>query len=179
MTEGDAAWMARIIARFTDEDVAAVVRVGDFTSPVSTRYLTLALIERRDAILRRYLTRLSPLADVHVTQDARLCATDLAKQTHAANLDLFHYSARRYAGWPPALGEKVAVEVRDHDEVCLPLPSHQAGASVPDDDVSRYVVVDVSNSVVPGVLRVHLYDLGAQRGMRIVGIERPPGDDAP
>jgi hypothetical protein len=179
MTEGDAAWMARIIARFTDEDIAAVVRVGDFTRPESTKYLTEALIERRDAILRRYLTRLSPLADVHVTGDGRLCATDLAKRTHAANLDLFHYSARRYAGWPPGAGEKVTVEVRDHDEVCLPLLSHETGASAPDDDVSRYVIVDVSNSVVPGVLRVHLYDLGADRGMRLVGIERPVGDDPP
>ncbi len=177
MTEGDGAWMARIIARFTDADVAAVVRVGDFTKPDDTRYLTLALIERRDAILRRYLTRLSPLTDVYVTPGGGLCATDLAKRTHAANLDLFHYGARMFRGWPMGKGQSIPAVVRSRDEVCVPLPSIESTA--PDDDASRYVVVDVDNGVVPGVLRVHLYDLGPWRGMRVVGIERPKNADVP
>jgi hypothetical protein len=182
MTEGDGAWMARIIARFTDADVEALVRVGDYTDPDSTRYLRDALLERRDAILRRYLTRLSPLANVSVTADSRLCARDLAKRTHAANLDLFRYQGRRYAGWPPKDGEKLVVDVRDADEICVPLPSRFAAeddGSVASDDPSRYVVVDLGNGVAPGVLRVHLYDLGVTRGMRIVGIERPSNADAP
>jgi hypothetical protein len=180
MTEGDAAWMARIIARFTNDDVAAIARVGDYTNPADTLYLTEALIERRDAILRRYLTRLSPLADAHVVDGGRLCATDLARRMHAANLDLFHYSGRRYAGWPPGPGENVRVDLGDNEEACTAIPSHQADASgVADDDVSRYVVVDLANGVAPGVLRVHLYDLGPTRGMRIVGIERPANADAP
>ncbi len=178
MTEGDAAWMARIIARFTDADVEALVKTGDYTNPDSTRYLRDAMIARRDAILRRYLTRLSPLADVHVVDGNRLCANDLAKRTRAANLDLFHYSARRYSNWPPTDGETIAVDERDHDEVCVDLPSRHTSDSSPADDAARYVVVDIANTVALGVLRVHLYDLGAN-GMRIVGIERPCGAKAP
>jgi hypothetical protein len=72
----------------------------------------------------------------------------------------------------------VAVEEHENEEVCIDLPSRHADAAVPADDPSRYVVVDVSNSAASGVLRVHLYDLGAN-GMRIVGIERPCDSKAP
>ena len=107
MQEGDGAWMARIIARFTDDDVAAIARVGDYTK---TRVH--AVPDRgADRAPRRHPAPVpharSPLADVHVADDARLCATDLARRTHAAGLDLFHSSSRRYAGWPPGPGEKV------------------------------------------------------------------------
>jgi hypothetical protein len=178
MTEGDAAWMARIIARFTDADVDALVKVGDYTDPESTRYLRDVLVARRDAILRRYLTRLSPLADVHVADGNRLCAHDLAKRTHAADNDRFHYSARRYSDWPPTRPENAVVEEHEHEEVCVAVPPRHFDDSVAPDDPSRYVVVDVSNGAAPGVLRVHLYDLGA-KGLRIVGIERPCGSAAP
>jgi hypothetical protein len=33
-------------------------------------------------------------------------------------------------------------------------------------------VIDVSSAEGVGVLRAHLYDLGAARGFRLVGIER-------
>lgn len=75
MTEADGAWMARIIARFRDEDVAAAVSVGKYDM-ASARYLTEVLIARRDRILRRYFSKLAPLADLHVRGSA-LCGVDL------------------------------------------------------------------------------------------------------
>jgi hypothetical protein len=35
------------------------------------------------------------------------------------------------------------------------------------------VVLDVTNGYAKGPLRVHLYDLGSERGFRLAGIERP------
>src|SRR5690606_13722080 len=61
LTEGDAAWMARIVARFTDEHVRALARQGLFLDPVVESELARILMGRRDKILERYLTRLSPL----------------------------------------------------------------------------------------------------------------------
>lgn len=173
MTEADGAWMGRIIARFTDADVAAAVSVGDY-APKEAAYLLGALLSRRDAILRRYLTRLSPLSDVQVADGNRLCAVDLAGRTKAASAELFRYSGVRYADWPPSRPEPVAVTV-DGDRVCASLPSRSRDGGAPDDDSSRYVVVELRDGVAPGPLRVHLYDLGPTRGMRIVGIERPEG----
>src|SRR5262249_37991774 len=64
MTERDAAWMARIIARFAEADVRALVAAGQFSHPSDIDYLTQVLLARQRRILARYLTRLSPLADV-------------------------------------------------------------------------------------------------------------------
>jgi hypothetical protein len=129
--------------------------------------------------LRRYLTRLSPLTDVRVADGSRLCATDLAKRTRAANAALFHYEGWRYTGWPPKHGEQLPIDVRDADEICVAVPSRQTDDSVPLDDPSRYVIVDLANGAAKGNLRVHLYDLGSKLGVRIVGIERPSNADAP
>jgi hypothetical protein len=43
MTERDAAWMARIIARFTPADIGSVVSMAKFANPSDTAYL---LIDR-------------------------------------------------------------------------------------------------------------------------------------
>ncbi len=103
MTEQDGAWIARIIARFTDELVEAAVDVGDYT-PKDARYLSQTLISRRDAILRRYLTRLSPIAEPHLEGDA-LCGTDMARKTHVVPDDQKAFFATLYSG--PKLEPKV------------------------------------------------------------------------
>ena len=123
MTEGEGAWMTRIIARFTDADIRALVKAGDYTTAEDNAYLTRPLVERRDAILRRYLTRLSPLADVQATADGQVCATDLARRAHVAPAPRFRYSARAYSGWPATRSPGVTVDARENEEVCVTLPT--------------------------------------------------------
>ncbi|MDF2693408.1 MAG: hypothetical protein K0S65_1791, partial [Labilithrix sp.] len=94
MTERDAAWAARIIARFTPEHVAASVHVGDFTDPAHERFLTRALVERQRILLRRYFSKLSPITDVSSDSSSRLCAVDLARRTGVFAASAFAYSAR-------------------------------------------------------------------------------------
>src|SRR4029079_2389202 len=69
MRERDGAWMARIIARFSADDIRAIVGAGQFSDPGDAEFLTRVLIERQHRVLTRYLTRLSPLADVHAEGD--------------------------------------------------------------------------------------------------------------
>jgi len=179
MTEADGAWMARILARFTDDLVASAVAVGKYDDE-DTRYLTETLVNRRDAIFRRYLTRISPIADVHLDAD-RLCGTDLARQTQTIPDEGGSFSAVLYSGeklrptWTLApkwtLGGNVCVDLA---HTSLDVASGDSAAN----DPSRYVIVDVNNGYAPGVLRVHLYDLGPKSGYRLVAVERP-GDAKP
>jgi hypothetical protein len=177
MTEDDAAWMARILARFTDEDIAAAVGTAQYDA-VSARYLVQTLALRRDVILRRYLTRLSPLADVHLDGD-RLCAVDLARAAHVVADDLRAYKAnvlRATGGAAAAL----AFEGRPDGRVCVRVPRLATSESAPDSDPSRYGVVELFTATAPAPLRAHVVDLGAQRGYMLVGLERPaPGTAAP
>jgi hypothetical protein len=170
MTEQDGAWMARILAKFSDELVAAAVEIGRYDAG-SQRYLTQTLIARRNAILRRYFSRVSPLAGV--TADQRgLCAVDLARQTRIVPSEPLSFKAYVYRGGELAPAAKARFRPTPSPGVCLDLAPVALPASLPPDSAERYVVVDITNGYAPGPLRVHLYDQGPG-GFRLAGIERP------
>lgn len=55
-TERDIKWGARIVAAFTDEHIRAAVETGRYSDPRATEYLVRVLGERRDKIVKRWLT---------------------------------------------------------------------------------------------------------------------------
>src|SRR5262249_21919633 len=75
MLPEDAFWAARIVAKFTDEMIRAIVREGDFRAPRAEAHLADVIIQRRDKVLARYLGALNPLADFRL--DARADAAVL------------------------------------------------------------------------------------------------------
>jgi hypothetical protein len=64
----DTFWAALRVAAFTDDMIRAAVREGRYTDPAAAELLTAILIERRDAIARVYLPKITPL--VKFTLDA-------------------------------------------------------------------------------------------------------------
>jgi len=166
MTERDGAWMARILARFTPEMVETLGQMAKFSDPRKTAYLTSVLRGRLEKILGRYLTRLSPLADVHVAGTDRLCAEDLAEIRGLRPPSEFHYDARLSTGQLP-------VARQPEGGVCITLPHVAADGGARDDAPERYVRVTVADGVARGPLVAHLYDLGPTRGYRLAGLERP------
>jgi hypothetical protein len=179
MTEGDGAWMARILARFTDPMVDELVKVGDYSDPIDVSYLQKTLKKRRDLILKRYLAQLSPIGQVHLVANERLCGIDEARYARIAPESAFHYGARLYS--PPSYDPLWTLRTLPGDagEVCVELAHLDIADGVPDGDPSRYVIVDVMDTFAKGPLRAHLYDLGKQRGFRLVGIERPGSEGNP
>jgi hypothetical protein len=165
MTERDAAWMARILAHFTPEMVTALAELGQFSDPGNTAFLARVLEARLVRILRRYLTRLSPLAHVRV-DGARLCTVDLARSRQLQPDAAYHYSARL-----DGRGE-LAVERAAGGSVCVILPHAALGPQLPDNAAERYRRVVIQSSAARGPLVAYFYDLG-QRGFRLAGLERP------
>jgi hypothetical protein len=167
MTERDAAWMARILARFTPETVRTIAGAAAFTDPADTTYLVDVLEGRLQKILERYLTRLSPITDVHLEGRDVLCGTDLAEWRALRRPTAFRYAAR------PLGGPWLDVERRPEAGVCVHLTHAASDGGSADDDPRRYVRVRLEDGVAPGPLVVHLYDLGPSRGFRVAGLERP------
>lgn len=168
MTERDAAWMARILARFTPEMVHGLAEIGRFTDPENTEYLATVLEGRLEKILDRYLTRLSPIADVQMKDANRLCGFDLAEWREVRAPQQFRYTANSSRSGP------LHVERRGGGAICVRVPHVAPDGVIADDSPARYVVVTIRDGVAPGPLRAHLYDLGPIRGHRLVGIERRP-----
>src|SRR5580704_5922571 len=120
MTERDGAWMARILAHFTPEMVERLGQMANLSDPRQTEYLTSVLQGRLDKILQRYLTRLSPLANVRVVGTDRLCAEDLAETRRLRPAEEFRYDAQLSNG----AGETRLFVARQQPEggICVTLP---------------------------------------------------------
>ncbi|HXK20076.1 MAG TPA: hypothetical protein VNG33_19830 [Polyangiaceae bacterium] len=170
MTEHDAAWVARIIARFTPEHVAAAVKTGNFTNADHGRYLTQLLLERQRILLKRYFSKLSPLSDVSIGS-ASICVRDLARYARVLPENSFHYRASVKSTGAPA--RWLVVRPMAEGQVCFDLRSASPDSTLADSAIERYRIVTIDNGTGAGPLLLHLYDLGDQRGLRLTGIERP------
>jgi len=69
MTGEDAFWATRILMRFTDDMLAAVVRTGQWLDSEAEQYLLKTLIRRRDKIVKYYLGQVNPLDDFRIDED--------------------------------------------------------------------------------------------------------------
>ena len=80
MLPEDAFWAAKQVINFTDDEIRAIVRTGQFSDPDTAEYLTRALIARRDKIGRAFLTGVLPL-DRFAVQDSELTFENLAGES--------------------------------------------------------------------------------------------------
>jgi len=162
MTERDGAWMARILARFTDERIDALLGEARADTPLVRSELLRILKGRRDKILRRWLLRLSSFTDpaVEMRGDTRwLCLQDRAEEAGlGAPPDPWA------AAWTDSQ-QAVRTELqRIPGGVCARVPAH----------ASDYLVIDVhSGRTGQGPARVHLRSSG------VVGLERPEQQSLP
>lgn len=194
MTFRDALWMVRIIARFTDAHLRAIVRAGHLDDPRAEAYLVRTLAARRDIILRHYLTRWPSLAHFRLVRrkqglpEQSLCFDDLATKHRVIDRKKVVYKLRFYGGKKidQELGWLQFSPDRDHPGrscVLLPIgdkrPADLAPAGAPDNHPLRYGVLKIFIQQKPAIpptssIWLHLYDLGPQRGYRLVGIDRRP-----
>ncbi|HTJ47429.1 MAG TPA: hypothetical protein VL463_35265 [Kofleriaceae bacterium] len=154
-TERDDAWMARIIARFTEDDLRALIATGHFADPGDAEYLLEVLLARQKIILARYLTRLSPLADV-IVDNGKICALDLARLRHVLPDARFRYRVTRG-------GAPLDAEATPDAHVCFTPPARGDGA---------LAIFTIDNGTGAGPLEIHTYDT-SDRGFRVVGLVRP------
>jgi hypothetical protein len=168
MTERDAAWMARLIARFSVDDIRAMVALGRWSDPGDGDYLTGILVERQRRILVRYLGKLSPLGEVHATGADRLCATDFARLREIAPAQAFHYTVVERGA-----GKTIELDAEPADDGALCFRTRSVvNAELSDGDPGRIVTFEIRNGTRAGPLLIYSYDLG-KRGMRVVGLRRP------
>ena len=162
-TERDSAWMARIIARFGLPQIRAVVSSGKFSKPEYSEHLVRVIEGRRQKILERFLTRLSPLAWPRV-DGSDLCLEDLAVSS-----GLRPASTRAYEATDES-GAKLDTEARP-DGVCVTLPDRGAGSGEPS-YLSVSIVSRTSGAETTAPAVLHLYQIDSQR-YQVVGLERP------
>jgi hypothetical protein len=170
----DKFWAARRLQGFTAEMLKALTRVGQFNDPASEAALAKFLIDRRSAIVRRYLPAVNPIVDVELSPD-NLTFTNAAVDADVAAIpreyvaDWMHFDNLTRIATP--IGSTRASGDRNTIPVPRNLPSQ----------VGTYVRVEISAIGGPDSWRlpVHAYFVRQHGTWRLVGFERMPGGNAP
>ena len=84
MRADDAFWGARLVARFSDAAIRAIVDQVKFDDPLASEHITRVLIERRDAIARIWLNGVNPVVDPRLAADGTLTFANAAVAAGAA-----------------------------------------------------------------------------------------------
>jgi hypothetical protein len=84
MRPDDAFWAARIVARFTDDMIGAVVKKAQYSDPRATEYVTKVLIERRNKVTAVWLNQVCPAADPVLAPDGAFTFTNASVAAKAA-----------------------------------------------------------------------------------------------
>src|SRR5262249_20114434 len=85
MRPDDAFWAARIVSKFTDQTIRAVVDKAQYSDPRTTDYLTGAIIKRRDKVMAYWLTQVNPLVDFALSDGGELTFANAAEQAGVAS----------------------------------------------------------------------------------------------
>ena len=90
MLPDDAFWAAKIIARFSDEAIRAIVHRGIYLNSESERFLADIIIERRDKVVAHYFRQLNPLDDFRV-DGSTLEFRNLGQEHNLAEVQAYEY----------------------------------------------------------------------------------------
>ena len=84
MRPDDAFWGARLVSRFSNDAIRAIVDQVKFDDPTAAEHITRVLIERRDAIKRVWLNGVNPIVNPRLAADGTLTFANAAIDAGAA-----------------------------------------------------------------------------------------------
>ena len=166
MTERDAHWAAKIVASFSDEQIAAAVETGEISSPAARQYLVNVISRRRDAIARRFHSKVAALGGFRVETRAAAYALrfeDLRVKHSTGEPSTYVYDIEA-AGKRLAGGTVRGNEVTLNEALLRQMA--QAGTGERDRGVARLTLARAGERQS---VQVYLWRKGD--GLEIVGIE--------
>jgi len=154
MDRMDAFWAAKQVAAFTDEEIRAIVKTGEYSDPRAAAWVADCLIQRRDKTVAAWFGNVLPLDNFRVAEGS-LRFDDLSAKYRVGKIRNYDV---RWAGYD---NERNATE-----------PLAARGPKVPVENTTEYLAaaISCSNSVEDGCtnsLTVYL-----RRGREVVGIDR-------
>jgi hypothetical protein len=84
MRPDDAFWAARIVSRFTDEMIRAIVEKAQYSDARATGFMTAALVKRRDKVVATWLTQVCPVVEPVLGADGGLTFENAAVAARVA-----------------------------------------------------------------------------------------------
>jgi hypothetical protein len=124
MRADDAFWAARLVIRFSDETIRALVAKGRYSEPGAADHLVATLIMRRDKVLRTWLTGVNPVAEPALGADGILTFVNAASDARVASPPTEYVLA--WSRFDNETGAKVGAPI----EMRVPSPRATAPANI-------------------------------------------------
>jgi hypothetical protein len=166
----DKFWGAKILIRFTREQLRAVVETARLTDPRATDYLVDTLVTRQRATARHWFSVVNPLDDFAVVPSRRghaLCFDDLALAHQLESPLVTQYRLARYDRAGDPLGEPIIVRPGATSRTCPPI-ALGTGA-----DSYTMVRIDTTRPGLAAGTIVHIARDPITRVPRVIGLWRP------
>jgi hypothetical protein len=111
MRGDDAFWAARIVSTFSDDDIRAIVAKARYSDPRATDYIAATLVERRNRVLKTWLTGVNPLVGFALSADGVLtfgnAAVDAGVATPAGG---YHVTWARFDNAASSAGGAISMD---------------------------------------------------------------------
>jgi hypothetical protein len=165
----DKFWAARKVVAVTDDMIRAAINSGQFENPKAADLLVQALIDRRDAIGRRYLPAINPIVDPVLDATGNLTFANAAVDAGVAKAPQ-SYQVIWY-NFDNETGQNTRIGGTTGSGTSMSAPSGLPGGS------GAYVHAEISatGSESPSwQVPVHAYFHRTGSGWKLVGFERTP-----
>jgi hypothetical protein len=131
----DAFWAAKILSRFTREQIHAAAEAGRYSDPRATEYIADTLVERQHKIVAYWYKQVNPLDGFDMSD--QLCFEDLAISQGYADRDTTRYELRSRDARGRVLTPANVITAMPNGQTCTRVP---ALADAPD----SYTIVEVT-----------------------------------
>jgi hypothetical protein len=167
MRADDAFWAARIVSKFTNDAIRAVVEKARYSDPKATEYITATLIKRRDKVLKTWLAGVNPLVDFALSEAGELTFANAAVEAKVG-VDPGGY----HAAWSSF--DNATRESRSIGETSGTGPRLRAPAGLPAMP-NAYIKVEIAatgGSEASWKTPVQVFFWRTGQGWKVVGVER-------
>ncbi|HEY6037983.1 MAG TPA: hypothetical protein VIV58_27070 [Kofleriaceae bacterium] len=167
----DKFWGAKLVARFTPEQIAAAIEAGRLREPEAAQYLLDTLLERRQLTLKYWFARVAPIDAPAVSAAGDLvdlCFDDLAVRYGVAAAATTSYALQAHDWHGRVLAPAVSAPASLSGHACARLEP----ASVDDDGGYTIVRITVRRPGFTGSTLIHLGRDPATGSPRVIGLWR-------
>ena len=170
MRADDAFWAARIVSRFSNEAIRAVVGKARYSDQRATDYITETLIKRRDKVVRAWLVGVNPIVDPAIT------GGELTFANAAVDAKVAPAAGGYRAVWSTfdnATQESKQIAETSASSTRMALPS---GLPATPGSFIRVAIEATGGAHPSWSAPVHAYFRRSGEGWSLVGFERLPDD---
>jgi hypothetical protein len=126
MQPADAFWAGRIVSRFSDEAVRAIVHSGGYADPEAERHLADVLLRRRDKVVAWCFRQVNPLAEFAVSTGsgpAVLTFRNLGEEARLGRAEAYEYAWFDFDNATGTLRPLGGPGTTSRPELALPAPA--------------------------------------------------------